>query len=80
MDIMEDPSTIVAQKMKERYPIEWAKLSMYYDDNKYNMIPRLYFRLEDSKKYDELKECIEKFSGLLNWTFIDMHFSGRKIM
>lgn len=77
MNIMEDSSTIVAGKIQERYPLEWAKYTMYHDDNKYNMIPRLYFRLEDSTKYDELKECIEMFSGTLNWTLYRYAFSRK---
>ncbi|EOI03136.1 hypothetical protein UAY_00883 [Enterococcus moraviensis ATCC BAA-383] len=71
---------MIAKYFKENFPTKQLRYEMYLDHNKYLKIPELVFRFQDnvdSVAYDELKRCVESFSGKLEWTVIKGFF-GRK--
>ena len=71
---------MIADYFKENFSMRQLKYEMYFSDDIYYKIPELVFRFSDDVKleaYEEFKECIETFSGNLEWTIIE-DFFGRK--
>lgn len=77
MDNNQDYSKLIAQILRKKFPFEQAKLNMYLDNDIYNRIPNLIFRLQETSKYSEIKACIESFHGILQWTLYKYEFSRK---
>lgn len=73
----QDYSKLIAEIIKKKFPFEQAKLKMYHIDDRYYRIPSLIFRLKETDKYNEIKVCIERFSGNLKWTLYRYKYSRK---
>ncbi len=73
---------IIADYLKENFPMGQLKYKMYFSDDIYYKIPELVFRFSDDltpEVYDDFKKCVESFPGKLKWTIIEDFFGKRKV-
>ncbi len=74
-------ATLIADYLKENFPIEQIKYNMYVEGDIYHRVPVLVFRFVkdiDKTLYDELRESVESFQGKIKWT-VFKSFYGKKI-
>lgn len=73
--------TLIADYLKENFPIKQMKRKMFFPNDIYYKIPILVFRFDkllNPEIYTELRQCIEKFQGNLDWTMFES-FYGKKV-
>uniref|UniRef100_UPI001EF586CD hypothetical protein n=1 Tax=Listeria ilorinensis TaxID=2867439 RepID=UPI001EF586CD len=78
---MNSNASLIPDFFEDNFPIKQLRGDMYHADDIYYRIPNVVFRFVDNtpiEKYDQLKECIESFSGNLKWTMFQS-FYGRKV-
>lgn len=74
--------TFIADYFKESYPMAQLKREMFNKDDIYKRIPELVFRFKENTTldaYEDLKKCIELFSGNLKWTIFAGFYGKKKV-
>ncbi len=63
--------TMMGELFLELFPIDWMRVTMFAENNKYERIPVLIYRYQkgfDKMYQNELEKCVGIFKGRQKWT------------